>query len=147
MSDQEPKEENGSQLPELPIKFNFIPESITSPFIDLFPGQNEGMVRGERIRLQSRVWPSCQWNLPIPTEKRRRLGLHILQVWYLNQVLFSIAQQQACQGCEFYSFDFYRNYMDTGIGLADCQRLWHRVCQKDPIANEITLSRVSSQNA
>lgn len=47
MSDQEGKEENGSQLPELPIKFNFIPESITSPFIDLFPGQNEGMVRGD----------------------------------------------------------------------------------------------------
>jgi hypothetical protein len=47
MSDQEGKEENGSQVPELPIKFNFIAESITSPFIDLFPGQNEGMVRGE----------------------------------------------------------------------------------------------------
>lgn len=31
----------------LPIKFHLIPESLTSPLIDLFPGQDEGMVRGE----------------------------------------------------------------------------------------------------
>lgn len=30
-----------------PVKFELIPESLTSPYIDLFPGQKEGMVRGE----------------------------------------------------------------------------------------------------
>ncbi|XP_046641045.1 sulfotransferase 1B1-like [Daphnia pulicaria] len=44
---QERKEDDESQAQELPVKFNFIPETITSPFIDIFPGQNEGMVRGE----------------------------------------------------------------------------------------------------
>lgn len=44
---QERKEDDEYQAQELPFKFNFIPESITSPFIDIFPGQNEGMVRGE----------------------------------------------------------------------------------------------------
>lgn len=44
---QERKEDDESQAQELPVEFNFIPESITSPFIDIFPGQNEGMVRGE----------------------------------------------------------------------------------------------------
>lgn len=33
--------------PEFPIKFHFMEESIKSPIIDLFPGQAEGMVRGE----------------------------------------------------------------------------------------------------
>lgn len=41
-------EENKTcDLPELPVKFNFMEESITSPIIDLFPGQAEGMVRSE----------------------------------------------------------------------------------------------------
>lgn len=33
--------------PVLPVKFSFMEESITSPIIDLFPGQDEGMVQGE----------------------------------------------------------------------------------------------------
>lgn len=45
MSDQE--ENKMTDQPELPIKFHFMEESVTSPIIDLFPGQSEGMVRGE----------------------------------------------------------------------------------------------------
>lgn len=43
MASQEVNEDAQS----LPIKFDLIPESLTSPIIDLFPGQDEGMVRGE----------------------------------------------------------------------------------------------------
>lgn len=46
MSHQEADGESQDK-PQLPVKFNLIPESLTSPFIDLFPGQDEGMVRGE----------------------------------------------------------------------------------------------------
>lgn len=32
---------------ELPVKFNVIPETLESPFKELFPAYTEGLVRGE----------------------------------------------------------------------------------------------------
>ena len=32
---------------ELPVKFNVIPETLQSPFKELFPAYTEGLVRGE----------------------------------------------------------------------------------------------------
>lgn len=46
MSNQEINDESPDKV-QLPVKFNLIPESLASPFIDLFPGQDEGMVKGE----------------------------------------------------------------------------------------------------
>lgn len=43
---KEEDSENCDQT-ELPVKFNFMEESISSPIIDLFPGQVEGMVSSE----------------------------------------------------------------------------------------------------
>lgn len=42
--------DRGDKIPHYqgkPVKFEFIPASISKPYIDLFPGQKEGMVRGE----------------------------------------------------------------------------------------------------
>ncbi|XP_057376853.1 sulfotransferase 1A3-like isoform X1 [Daphnia carinata] len=40
-------QEQNEDTQRLPVKFDLIRESLTSPIIDLFPGQDEGMVRGE----------------------------------------------------------------------------------------------------
>lgn len=40
-------ENKNCDQPVLDVKFEFIEESITSPYIDLFSGQVEGLVRGQ----------------------------------------------------------------------------------------------------